>query len=107
LSPNPPPNPSPAPTAYGSAHNEARLFSLLLSGSGIGRLLGQRFKLRQPIYLRPAIPAPTPRSGFITIALEEDFLHADYRKEAMQHAVDQDKIVLAEPWTPTVQRISL
>lgn len=104
LSPNPP---SPAPEAYHSEANEARIFSLLLSGSGIGRWLGQRFQMRRPIYLRPHIPAPNPRSGFITVSLEEDFLHADYRAESIQHAVNQDKIVLAEPWTPTVQSISL
>ncbi|HWU83942.1 MAG TPA: baseplate J/gp47 family protein [Rhodocyclaceae bacterium] len=104
LSPNPP---TPAPTAYASEANEARIFSLLLSGSGIGRWLGQRFKMRRPIYLRSHIPAPSPRSGFITVSLEEDFLHADYRKESVQHAVNQDKIVLAEPWTPAVQSISL
>lgn len=104
LSPNPPP---PAPAAYASEANERRIFSLLLSGSGVGRWLGERFKMRRPIYLRTHIPAPSPRSGFITVSLEEDFLHADYRKESVQHAVNQDKIVLAEPWTPTVQSIQL
>ena len=104
LSPTPPP---PAPEAHHSEANEARIFSLRLSGSVIGRWLGQRFQMQRPIYLRAYIPGPSPRSGFITVSLEEDFLHADYRKESIQHAVAQDGIVLAEPWTPTVQSIKL
>lgn len=104
LSPNPPP---PAPQAHHSEANEARIFSLRFSGSAIGRWLGQRFQMRRPIYLRPNIPAPSLRNGFITVSLEEDFLHADYRKESVQHALAQDGIVLAEPWTPTVQSIRL
>lgn len=104
LSPNPPP---PAPETYQSEANEARIFSLRFSGSAIGRWLGLRFQMRRPIYLRPHIPAPSPRNGFITVSLEEDFLHADYRKESVQHAMAQDGIVLAEPWTPSVQSIRL
>lgn len=86
---------------------DRRLFALLFSGSSIARWLGQRRKLANPMQSRPQVPEPTPRSGFITVALAEDFLHADYRKESVQHAVAQDGKVLNEPYTPTVQGISL
>ncbi|MDD5611903.1 MAG: hypothetical protein PHF75_02555, partial [Gallionella sp.] len=47
------------------------------------------------------------RSGFVTITLEQDLLHADYRKETIANALAQNKTVLNEPYTPTVQSISL
>lgn len=86
---------------------DRRLYAMLFSGSGIGRWLGRRRKLANPMQSRPLVPAPTPRSGFITVALQEDFLHADYRRESVQHAIAQDDTVLNEPYTPTVQCIQL
>lgn len=84
-----------------------RLFGLLAGGSAVARWLGKRFKLARPMYRRAVVPAPAPRSGFVTVALADDFLHADYRKEAVHHAVSQDKVTLNEPYTPTVAGISL
>jgi len=86
---------------------DRNLFALMFSGSGIGRWLGRRVKLSHPMQSRQHVPAPGARSGFITVALEEDFLHADYRKESVQHALLQDGKVLNEPYTPTVQGINL
>ncbi|OYY94805.1 MAG: hypothetical protein B7Y41_04340 [Hydrogenophilales bacterium 28-61-23] len=86
---------------------DRRLFALLFSGSGIARMMGRRSKLAHPMFDRAQVPAPSARSGFITIALEEDFLHADYRKESVRHAIARDGKVLNEPYTPTVQGIHL
>ncbi|MES2208309.1 MAG: hypothetical protein V4525_16115 [Pseudomonadota bacterium] len=103
---------------------DSRLFALFSAGSRISRLLGRRITMAKPIHKRPrirlnlnvvgrgsagetAVPAPQVRSGYITLALTDDFLHADYRYEAIQHAMKQDKIVLNEPYTPTVQAMSL
>jgi hypothetical protein len=83
------------------------LFALLFSGSGFGRALGRRRKLAHPMWNRNVVPAPSPRNGFVTVALEVDFLHADFRKETIKHALAQDGIQLNEPYTPTVQDISL
>ncbi|MFT3734748.1 MAG: baseplate J/gp47 family protein [Rhodocyclaceae bacterium] len=102
------PSAPPVEAEHASKHqlHDRRLFGLLAAGSGIARLLGHRRRLRLPMLNRPIVNPPSPRSGFITVALEEDFLHADYRKESIEHALG-DKKVLNEPYTPTVQGISL
>lgn len=87
--------------------DDRRLFALLFSGSGIGRLLGRRRQLAQPMQNRSHIPSPSPSSGFISVVLEEDFLHIDYRRESLQHALKNDGVSLNEPYTPTIQHISL
>ncbi|GAA5167660.1 baseplate J/gp47 family protein [Viridibacterium curvum] len=86
---------------------DRRLFGLLSGGSIVSRLLGQRQRLHFPMLNRPVVPPPAVRNGFITVALEDDFLHADYRRESVYHAIHQDKVTLNEPWTPTAQGISL
>lgn len=101
LSPNAPP---PAPLIRLA---DANLFALRSSGSVIGRQFGLRFALERPLYGRLHVPSPDVRSGFITAALVDDFLHADYRKETIANALAQNKTVLNEPYTPTVQAISL
>jgi Baseplate J-like protein len=53
------------------------------------------------------------RTGFLVLSLERDFLHADYRKESVENVVKYSKgdvktlVVLNEPYTPTLQAISL
>ncbi len=116
---------TPPPSAPLHANKmDTRLFALLSGGSTASRLLGRRMIMAKPLHKRPrirlnvnavgrgsagevSVPAPHVRSGYITLSLTDDFLHADYRYEAIQHAVKQDKIVLNEPYTPTVQAISL
>lgn len=100
-------SPSAPPPSSSAAAGDGYLFALLHGGSKFSRLLGKRFKLARPMYLRDKVPPPTARSGFVTVALDDDFLHADYRRESVQHAVNNDKIVLNEPYTPTVQQITL
>lgn len=98
LSPGAPP-PSPLHTA------DSKLFEMLSAGSIASRRLGQRFKMSRPIYQRTRV-SPV-RSGFITVSLIDDLLHADYRRETIANALAQNKTVLNEPYTPTVQSISL
>lgn len=54
-----------------------------------------------------AVPPPAVRSGFVTVALIDDFLHADYRREILENALAGSTTVLNEPYTPVVQEISL
>lgn len=100
-------SPSAPPPSASVATDDIRLFGLRFGGSGIARWLATRFALARPMYQREFVPAPGARSGYVTVALVDDFLHADYRKETMQHALAQDGVVLNEPYTPTVQTISL
>jgi hypothetical protein len=97
---------SPAPAAA-AASPQGHLYALMQAGSGHARMLAQRQMLAHPIFMRSAHPAPTARSGFVIVQLEEDFLHADYRKETIQNALNGVKTVLDEPYTPTLQEISL
>lgn len=84
------------------------VYSLLGGGSLISRLFARRFMQAQPVYQRENIPPPAVRSGFVTVALIEDFLHADYRRQTMEEARKTTGAkVLNEPYTPTVQEITL
>ncbi len=47
------------------------------------------------------------RPGFVTLQLDEDFLHADHRRETVANALAGVKTVLNEPYTPMVQSIHL
>lgn len=98
LSPSAPRHVSPAPS-------EARLeHALFHGGSLFARLLGQRrrqTRLTQAGQSAPQLPAVRP--GFVTVALAEDFLHADYRRETLADPTTPRN----EPYTPTVQEISL
>jgi hypothetical protein len=87
----------------------SRLFALRFAGSGLARKLAHRIALAQPIHQRDIdVPPPGARSGYITIALIDDFLHGDYRKETIANALrGTSGLVLNEPYTPKVQSISL
>ena len=101
--------PPPAPLLVPS-RAESRVFAFSLGGA-IAKLLGLGFAQKNPVLLdrylelRAAPPPPT-RSGFITIALREDFQHADYRVDSIQKA-QNGQPPLREPYTPKVQAISL
>jgi len=84
------------------------VYSMLSGGSFISRLFGKRFMKAQPVYQQENVPPPAVRSGFVTVALIEDFLHADYRRETMEEARKTSGAkVLNEPYTPVVQEITL
>jgi hypothetical protein len=101
-----PQSPPPA-TVLRENEFDSRLFALYSGGSLVSRLAGRRIALAQPIFTRTVVPAPEVRSGFLSISLIDDFLHADYRRETIANAFQQNKQVLNEPYTPTVRAISL
>ncbi len=103
LSPNAP------PAVHGKRGSEAGfVYSLLTGGSAYSRRFGRRYMQTRPLFARATVPPPAVRSGYVTVALVDDFLHADYRKETLQHArTPGDTTVLNEPYTPTVQEITL
>lgn len=85
-----------------------RLSAFFSAGSLMSRLLGRRMAMTHlGGYRHDSIPNPPARDGYITIALIEDFLHSNYRKESVQHVLNHDTTVLNEPYTPKAQSISL
>ena len=104
LSPN-----APAAVHYLPVFTEQRLvYSLLAGGSGASRRAGKRLQRARPVFQQDSVPAPAVRSGFVTVALVDDFLHADYRRQTLEEArKTSGGKVLNEPYTPTVQDISL
>lgn len=73
-----------------------------LPGSAGSRLA---FKLRaRP---GPLVAQAAARAGFVTLQLNEDFLHADWRRENVAALLADPKNPLAEPYTPTVSSIAL
>lgn len=103
--------PAPTPPKKHNKH-ETRILAYVRGGSRISQEMGLKLARSRPMLLRKlaklrARRPPAPRAGFITLVLREDFLHADYRRETIEHALAQDKVVLPEPYTPKVQAISL
>ncbi|HWM89806.1 MAG TPA: baseplate J/gp47 family protein [Thermoanaerobaculia bacterium] len=87
--------------------------ALLSAGSVWAARLAFEDLLKRPVLTGYLAAVPKPRSGFITLALEKDFLHETYRRKTIQNALKYgregsgDPIVLNEPYTPSVQSISL
>jgi hypothetical protein len=88
--------------------SDCYLSALNHGGSAFSRQLGKRLQLTSLMLQRAtAGTPPAVRPGFVTFTLQNDFLHGDYRRELIAHAVGRDKIVLNEPYTPVVQHLSL
>src|SRR5262249_33604593 len=90
-----------------------RVYALSASRSLWAMEAAEAFVLRNPVFSAFRTTPPEPRSGFITFALEKDFLHADYRQEYASHVMKYSKgdektlIVLNEPYMPAIQSLSL
>ena len=103
LSPSSPPPASAPPLSH-----TGYVYSMKSAGSAAGRRFGYRYLLALPVFLREDVPAPAARAGYVTVALVDDFLHAEYRKETLRLAkTPGNTTVLNEPYTPTVQEITL
>ncbi|HRH13359.1 MAG TPA: hypothetical protein PK225_03305 [Azonexus sp.] len=99
---------SPPVSAYSPATQNTLLYSLIATGTTFGKLFADRYLRAQPVVSRENVPPPPVRSGFVTVALIDDFLHAEYRKETMRLAkIPANTTVLNEPWAPLVQEITL
>ena len=63
--------------------------------------------LNNPLQSYTATP-PAPQPGALVLALERDFLHAQYRKRTIEEAyATGDKDVLNEPYSPMLQYLKL
>jgi len=99
---------SPPPASSGLLSHSGYVYSMKSAGSAAGRRFGYRYQLAMPVFLRDDVPPPAARAGYVTLALVDDFLHAEYRKETLRLAkTPGDTTVLNEPYTPTVQEITL
>jgi hypothetical protein len=89
----------------------ARLLSLHHVGLEWADRLATQGIRRNPVVAFVAPPLHKP--GFIALVLRSDFMHAKYRKLTVEHALKFSKgtettlVTLNEPYTPTVQAISL
>ncbi|MFZ2266870.1 MAG: hypothetical protein WAV95_04750 [Azonexus sp.] len=102
LSPN-----APASVLMPLSSEQGLIYSMLSGGSLFSRLLGKRKMRARPVLQQENPAPPAQRSGYVTVALVEDFLHADYRRETLVQARVKRPKVLNEPYTPMVQDISL
>lgn len=89
------------------------VYALEASGSRWGKQAAGRFVLHQPVLKAFQRVAPEPTKGSVTLSLETDFYHALYRQKYVEHVMAYSKgdtstlVMLNEPYTPTVQNISL
>ena len=87
--------------------------ALYRSGGKWARYRANSFMLWNPVYAAYLINPVTPTTGYVTLTLEKDFLHSTYRKKYVEHVLKYSKgdeatpIILNEPYTPTIQSISL
>lgn len=87
--------------------------------------------LQSPVFFPYQTAVPEPQTGSITFSLERDFLHATYRKKYIENVLEYNQpnleivmedgkisiknskegsgtpVILNEPYTPTIQSISL
>jgi hypothetical protein len=89
----------------------ARYRALKAGGSKAALEMARAIK-RTNTVLSEAAPAITPALRFVTLTLENDFLHATYRKVTLENAVGQKRradgktpVVLNEPYTPMIREI--
>lgn len=95
-----------------------KVHSLSASGSLWGMRAANKYLLKKPVFksfkATVSVSSETGESkeGFITLSLEKDFLHAVYRKKYVENVMTYSKnggtlTILNEPYTPTIQGISL
>ncbi|HYR09972.1 MAG TPA: baseplate J/gp47 family protein, partial [Longimicrobium sp.] len=92
------------------------ILALRKAGAQWSLLRAERRALAEPVHGTALSIAPAERQGFVTLTLEKGFLHAEYRKKQIENVLalvtpstndDPSPAVLFEPYTPTVQSISL
>ncbi|HBB35674.1 MAG TPA: hypothetical protein DDZ80_10165 [Cyanobacteria bacterium UBA8803] len=112
-----------SPPSISSSIQEGRIVSALKeAGSPWAIEAANKYVLAKPILMPFQASArvvssleiaPEIRAGFITFTLQQDFLHATYRKKYVENVmkyskgVINDLVILNEPYTPTIQSISL
>ncbi|MDD5435762.1 MAG: baseplate J/gp47 family protein, partial [Nitrospira sp.] len=95
-----------------------KVYSLNTSGSLWAMSAANKYLLKKPVFMsfKTTVPVPSEaaetKEGFITLSLEKDFLHAVYRKKYVENVMTYSKTggtltILNEPYTPTIQGISL
>ncbi|MBK7173996.1 MAG: baseplate J/gp47 family protein [Bacteroidales bacterium] len=104
------------PTVSASFSTGKHLVALKNSGSAWSKVLIKNFITRRP-YLELFTSAALPNQpGFITFTLNHSFYHAEFRKKSVENVVNfvtgagdppSPYVALNEPYTPTVQKISL
>ncbi|HVZ42080.1 MAG TPA: hypothetical protein VHI13_22565 [Candidatus Kapabacteria bacterium] len=91
---------------------DQRIYALAVAGSSVALREAESLVRRMPV-MAPAKTNPTPlREGYITFALDRDFLHSTYRQVFLSNVLKVAKDggtlpALNEPYTPAVQGISL
>lgn len=102
---------APAPLEFSTVSIDRKIHALYSVGNYRTLVEAARYMLRMPVYAaaRPSLPAS--REGQITFFLDRDFLHATYRKKNVEilvaKATGGKGDLLNEPYTPTVQSITL
>lgn len=89
-----------------------KVYALHTSGSIWATQAANRYVLHKPVFKSFETIVPEMQEGFITFSLEKDFLHSTYRKKYVENVMTYSKsggtlTILNEPYTPTIQSISL
>ena len=103
-----------ASSGSGQYYSQAQMMQTLSqTGSSWARYNLSQILLMKPIYFSLARPAVEAQQGFITLSLNRDFLHREYRQEYTKNVMayakgdDTTLVMLNEPYTPEIQSIKL
>lgn len=111
-----PPASSPvSPTSFSASSSLSqglRINALNSAGSLWSVTAARSYLLRKPIFSSFKKSVPELRQGFITFALERDFLNSTYRKKYVEKVMTYSRAggtltILNEPYTPSIQSITL
>jgi len=99
-------------SASASISDGIKVYALNAAGSLWAAKAADRYVFRKPVTMAYKAAPPETRQGFVTFFLEKGFLHAEYRKKYVENVMTYSRdggnlIVPDEPYTPTVQSISL
>jgi hypothetical protein len=101
------------PSVSATPSTGMRYHALYSSGAKWARYRADSFMRWNPVYAAYLTHPLTATPGFITLSLDRDFLHATYRKKYVEKVLSYSKsgtgtpTILNEPYTPTLQSISL
>jgi len=82
--------------------NARRIRALSTGGTRMLMRVAHRELLRMPVFGFAQVAAPAPRAGYVTLALDRDFGHTEYRSRLLARTP-----LPKEPYTPTLAAVSL
>lgn len=87
------------------------VYALSRARTAWGRIMARKMVLRHPMSESFLHQAPAARRGYVSLTLNQGFLHQEYRQQSVARIIEKiatpATVLLNEPYTPTLQSLSL